>query len=114
MKRLLCALSLALAPAAWADIPPPNSIGCRDKALGEACERDDKTAGACAKATCTRNDYSEGPPPKSVSYECLKCEAAAAPAPAPAAAEKKSSCAAVPGEGVVALLAVLAARRRAR
>ena len=107
MTRLLAVAVLALAFAAWADVPPPDISGCNGKAAGDACTRDDGSAGACAKATCSRNDYSNGPPPTSVSYECLRCEAGAAPA-------KKSSCASVPGVTVVGLLALVAGGRRLR
>lgn len=105
---LLCSASLA-----WADVPPPDLAGCQGKAPGAACQRDDGSAGTCAKATCTRNDYSEGPPPKSVEYECVRCEAGAAVAAPPAEAPKKSgSCAAVPGLSLLGLGAWLARRRR--
>jgi hypothetical protein len=72
--------------------------------------------GTCAKATCTRNDYSEGPPPKTVAYECLRCEASAPPPVVDAGAsegpKKANSCAAVPGVSLAALGAWLARRRR--
>jgi hypothetical protein len=74
VKRLLLAAAL-LASAAWADIPPIDSQGCRDAKAGAKCQTDAKKAGTCVKSTCSRNDYSEGPPPKSVAYECLVCAA---------------------------------------
>ncbi len=95
-----------LAGVAWADIPSPDSSGCRDKAVGASCKRDDGSEGGCVKATCSRNDYSNGPPPTQVSYECLKCDAVA-----PA---KKQSCAAMPAQGLAGLLGLLLLRRRAR
>jgi hypothetical protein len=108
---LLCSASLARA-----DIPPPDVSGCRDKVAGTSCQRDDGSTGSCAPATCTRNDYSEGPPPKQVQYECLKCQPAEAPAPvdagSPEAPKKSGSCAAVPGLSLIALGAWLARRRR--
>ena len=106
MRHLVVAVTL-FAGLALADIPPSDTSGCRDKTEGAACKRDDGTDGACAKATCSRNDYSEGPPPKSVQYECLKCGAAAPPPPA-----EKRSCAAVPGETLVLLAALLASLSR--
>lgn len=108
---LWCSASLA-----WADVPPPDLGGCQGKEAGASCERDDRSAGTCAKATCTRNDYSEGPPPKTVEYECLKCQASAAPpavdAGATEAPKKSDSCAAVPGLSLLALGAWLGRRRR--
>jgi hypothetical protein len=103
---VLCALSASLA---WADVPPKDSIGCRDKTAGATCATDDGASGTCATATCTRNDYSQGPPPKSVPYECLKCVAGAAPA-----APKKSGCAAVSDLSLAAVGAWLLRRRAAR
>lgn len=69
---LLAALALLLA-----DIPPPDSQGCRDAKVGAKCKTDGKKTGTCVKSTCTRNDYSEGPPPKLVAVECLVCATAA-------------------------------------
>lgn len=113
MSRLLVASLCVGASLALADVPPPDLGGCSGKDAGVACQKDDGTAGACASATCTRNDYSEGPPPKTVEYACLKCVSGAAIAPTPPAPEKKSgSCAAVPGLGLAAL-ALLLGRRRA-
>ena len=114
MRVLVCVL---VASAAWADVPPSDSSGCRDKTEGASCARDDGTPGSCGKATCSKNDYSNGVPPKSVTYDCLKCGSvvAAAPAPAPAPTptpEKKPSCAAVPGELPIAVFAFAFFRRR--
>jgi hypothetical protein len=111
MTRLVGLLAL-FAGVAWADIPPSDTSGCGGKTAGESCKKDDGSEGSCVKSTCSRNDYSNGPPPTSVQYECLKCGAAvAATAPAP---EKKSSCAAVPSGSVLALLVVVLSRRRSR
>ena len=109
MTRLAAALAFALASTALADIPPPDVSGCANKAAGDPCQRDDGSAGVCAKATCSRNDYSQGPPPTPVDFECLRCVPGATPAPTE---QKKSSCAAVPAEGVASLLALALLRRR--
>lgn len=69
--------SIAFANPARADVPPPNSSGCMTKAAGDACEKDDKSAGSCVTQTCSKLDYSMGTPPKSVDYECLLCSGAA-------------------------------------
>lgn len=73
---LLAAL-LLLADPARADVPPPNTEDCSDKAAGDACETDDGAKGGCVKSTCSRLDYSQGTPPGSVEYECLICDPAA-------------------------------------
>jgi hypothetical protein len=78
MRRLL-PLWLLLASPALADIISPIEAECRNKKAGDAC-RAELGQGVCAPAKCTRNDYSEGPPPKQEVVDCLKC---ADPAPAP-------------------------------
>jgi hypothetical protein len=116
---VLCCV-LCLAATARADIPPPNSADCATKAVGDRCKKDDGTMGTCESSTCSRNDYSQGIPPKSVSYECKKCGDGAAPvavapvADAGVAPGKKSGCAAAPGLALLALGAWLGVRRRAR
>lgn len=110
--RLAGGVLLLSAALAWADVPPPDVAGCQGKQAGDACERDDRSAGTCAKATCSRNDYSEGPPPKTVDYECLKCAAAAAPSQKASGAPRSSNCAAAPGLALLAVAGWLAARRR--
>ncbi|GMU62252.1 MAG: hypothetical protein AMXMBFR34_40150 [Myxococcaceae bacterium] len=116
--RLVGGVLLLSASFAWADLPPPDVSGCGSLPLGASCKRDDGSPGTCAKATCTRNDYSEGPPPKTVSYDCVRCTEGAAPVPpevdAGAGEAKKSSCAAVPGGALVALAGWLLARRTRR
>jgi hypothetical protein len=105
MKRFFLACALASSAVAFADIPPADSSGCNGKKAGDACVRDDKSSGSCVSSTCTRNDYSNGPPPKQVSYDCLVCGGAPPPS------EKK--CAVAPGEAF-ALLALSALLRRRR
>lgn len=104
MRFFPVVMALALSCAAWADIPPSDSIGCNGKKAGDACERDDKSAGTCVTATCSRNDYSNGPPPTQVDYECLRCD------PAPPTETKK--CAVAPGEALVALALLALLKRR--
>jgi hypothetical protein len=98
-----------LAGVAWADIAPSDVSGCNGKSAGDSCKRDDGSAGSCAKSTCSRNDYSNGPPPTQVSYECLLCGAAASPPP-----EKKQSCSMMPAEAMGLLALVFLRRSRAR
>ena len=126
MTRLVLLVAV-LASVARADIPPPDSMGCRDKVAGAACKRDDGTESTCVTAKCSRRDYSKGPPGTMVQSDCLKCQPAAAvaaptpaPAPAPAVAEapappaKKNSCSAAPAQTLLSLVSVLFFRRRAR
>lgn len=105
MNRLPLLLTV-VAFTALADVPPPNTADCQSKSAGVACKKDDGAAGVCVTAKCSRNDYSGGVPPKTVTYDCLQCgDAPEEP--------KKSSCAAVPGGSLAALgLVLLAARRR--
>jgi uncharacterized protein (TIGR03382 family) len=77
------ALLLADAGLARADVPPPNSSDCATKRLGDACSLDDKSAGTCAAAKCSRLNYScdasaeasAGGPCGTIETDCLKCQA---------------------------------------
>lgn len=75
---------LGIAGIARADIISDKEAQCRGAAKGDACTLDGK-AGVCASATCSRNDYSDGPPPKTVQSDCMVCtvggEGKAAPEP---------------------------------
>jgi hypothetical protein len=102
--RLLALASFVgvLVPAvpAAADIISDEESECRDKTAGDACSLEGK-AGLCAKSTCSRNDYSDGPPPKQKQVECMVCQpgatkAASEPAatePAPASDTKAGATA---------------------
>ncbi|MBE2253918.1 MAG: hypothetical protein IAE78_30595 [Myxococcus sp.] len=80
MRRLALAFLLTFAAApALADLVAPSESECREKKAGAAC-RAEFGAGVCTPATCSRNDYSEGPPPKQKLVDCLKCLAPAADA----------------------------------
>lgn len=72
MNRLLLAAALALAPAVLADLVVPQESACRELKAGAAC-RGEFGEGVCTASTCTRNDYSEGVPPKQKVVDCLKC-----------------------------------------
>jgi hypothetical protein len=136
MKRFLLVAVLAVASSTWADVLPPNLLGCQSRQAGASCKMESGEAGTCQPSTCSRNDYSNGIPPSVVDYECLLCTASAAPAPEPATAptpapapapaavqevsplpEKKStSCAAMPGAPLALGLVLVGglARRRKR
>lgn len=64
-------LFLPAVPAA-ADVISDEEAECRDKTAGAAC-RAGGGAGHCAASSCSRNDYSDGPPPKQKQVECLVC-----------------------------------------
>lgn len=71
MNRLLVVF-LAFAPVARADLIVSTESECRQKKAGDAC-RAPLGEGVCAPAKCSRNDYSDGPPPKQKLVDCLKC-----------------------------------------
>ncbi len=77
----------ALAPGvATADLISDEEGQCRSKKEGDACEAGGES-GTCQKSTCSRNDYSEGVPPKTKQVECMVCKPGA-PDPEPVAEEK--------------------------
>ena len=78
LSRFLATLLLLCSVASLADIPPPDTSSCRDKAVKQSCVTDSRKQGTCEKSSCSRRDYSSGMPPKSVSYECLRCVEAGA------------------------------------
>jgi MYXO-CTERM domain-containing protein len=82
-------LGLGLPSLAHADIISDEEGACRGKDAGAACQVDGK-AGSCVASTCYRNDYSNGPPPKSKQVECLECKPGEA-APAPTEPDTKST-----------------------
>lgn len=114
MRPLLLCATLLLASTTWADIPPPDTSSCRDKQAGAACQTDEGKAGTCEASKCSRLDYSNGTPPSSVEYECLRCAATTAQAPEPKPAT--TSCSAVPGPwlAATALWAGWLSRRKRR
>ena len=59
--------------SASADVIDPRTEACSSKEEGEACDAMGKS-GVCKKATCSRLDYSQGTPPKSKSYDCIRCQ----------------------------------------
>lgn len=84
MRRLATALTLAsivfASSTASADLIDPSEDACAGKKQGQACDADGVGGeGHCAASTCSRNDYSEGTPPKSVDYDCVVCKPGAAP-----------------------------------
>ncbi|WP_224241019.1 hypothetical protein [Hyalangium gracile] len=100
MKRLLLTATLVLSSVAWADVPPADTAGCSGKQESASCQTDASKDGTCQTSKCWRNDYSNGPPPKSVEYDCLKCVVSPPGA-------KSGGCAAAPG-APLALAALLA------
>lgn len=87
LSRWIAVGLFSLAPnVAMADLISDEEGECRAKKEGDACEAGGE-AGTCQKSTCSRNDYSEGVPPKTKQVECLICTPGAAP-PEPVAEEK--------------------------
>jgi len=116
MNRLLLTTVLMLGSLALADVPPPNSQGCTNKAAGDACVDDANVAHTCVAEMCGKLDYSQGTPPKSTSVACLLCKASdggvgadggATPTPT------KTGCGAAPG-GLLAAAALFFALRTRR
>jgi hypothetical protein len=67
-------VALGFAGSARADIISDEEAQCRSAAEGDACTLG-STPGVCTKSTCSRNDYSDGPPPKTVTSDCFVCVA---------------------------------------
>ncbi len=126
-RRFLFALALTLPSSARADEAPPlENIVCGSNKAGEACEVQG-VAGTCVADTCSRLDYSQGVPPRSVLRDCMRCQVGAPPAPPPPAivapapaapAASTSGCRVASGTSMAPLLLLLLApllgRRRAR
>ncbi|MCZ7687317.1 MAG: hypothetical protein M5U28_54700 [Sandaracinaceae bacterium] len=85
MRHLIVALALscALPAVASADVPPPGLEECSGRSAGDPCTVGGMD-GACEDTTCGRLDYSDGVPPRSVSYPCVLCRAGATPTTPPA------------------------------
>jgi hypothetical protein len=112
LKQILLPAAILLASSAWADLPPPDTSGCSGQQANASCETDDKKSGTCQTSKCSRLDYSQGTPPGTIEYDCLKCAASpASPGPsAPASTDTgkaRAGCAAAPGVPL-ALAALLA------
>jgi MYXO-CTERM domain-containing protein len=118
---LLVSTLLLATPARADEAPPPSYFVCSDKKAGDACDGDDGP-GTCVAETCSRLDYSQGTPPKSVTYDCLKCRKAApppspppaAPTPTPPPAKASGCRGADVGAAPLLLIALFAVRRRRR
>ena len=123
MLRLFVVIAVTMTTSvALADIPPPNTSGCRSKKAGDACQTDSKQDGICKTHKCSRINYTPDGPRGSVSYDCLKCEAQASPPPDPSkkqeepvdpapkktSTEKKNCSGGDPGSFALALLTLLA------
>lgn len=72
MRRLVLLAALLVSPVVVADLVISEEDVCRGLKPGAAC-RASLSEGVCTQSTCTRNDYSEGVPPKQKVVECLKC-----------------------------------------
>lgn len=78
MKRIqawVLVLGLSVCGIAWADVVPPEVAACQSKQEGDSCQTSDNQTGTCNKDKCSRLDYSDGTPPSTVDYDCLKCKA---------------------------------------
>lgn len=68
-------ISCLVALPALADLAPVNTFQCAGLSAGTACTTDDGQPGTCMPQQSSRNDYSEGVPPKVVSVEVMTCVA---------------------------------------
>lgn len=62
---------------AFADVISDEQAVCRDKAKGDACTVGDQE-GHCQDSSCSRRDYTNGPPGKMVNVPCVVCAPGAA------------------------------------
>jgi hypothetical protein len=88
---LLFAVAFAVPSIARADVIDEAESVCRSAKEGDACDAAGEK-GTCKASSCSRRDYSDGPPGKMVSSACLRC-APGAPA-TPEALEAKTTPAA--------------------
>ena len=86
----MCAASLLLTSAAWADVAPPDVCQTENAVCHNAGDTYDKD-GVCIKTTCSR-----GGPQGTTTYDCLKCQAAPASGSAGAPAAPTSGTAGSP------------------
>lgn len=106
---------VAISSPAFADVISPDQSACGSKVKGDACTLDDKP-GACQESSCSRRDYTDGPPGKMVNVPCTVCVPGAKPSKGTLGKNKGCSAGGPAALGSilfgVALLA-LARRRRA-
>lgn len=76
---------LLVASVAFADIVIDDP--CFSMKVGDPCAAS-RGRGVCTPAKCSRNDYSEGIPPKQKVVDCLKCLPAKPGAGVPASKKK--------------------------
>lgn len=82
LPYIVAATASLVTTVAWADVIDPTEDACGGKQAGDACDLEGGK-GVCRAQTCGRLDYSDGVPPKTKNYECLRCEDAGAPTPTP-------------------------------
>jgi len=63
---------------ARADVIDEEESVCRSAKEGDACDANGEK-GTCKASSCSRRDYSDGPPGKMVSSPCLRCAPGAPP-----------------------------------
>lgn len=79
-----------------ADVIPPEVTACEKKAVGDTCAADSKT-GTCQQSKCAKLDYSDGTPPTSKEYDCVKCVTGTPQEPAPSEAAPQQEAAPTDG-----------------
>ena len=91
LLAFVCTAGVLTAPAAWADVAPPDACFTVDAVCHNAGENYDQD-GVCKATTCTK-----GPPGQQVTYDCFRCESEAGAAGA-AGAMTDGGEAGVPGK----------------
>jgi len=69
---LLAIIGTLASTTARADVIDEAESACRSAKEGDACDADGMK-GTCKASSCSRRDYSDGPPGNVVSQACLRC-----------------------------------------
>lgn len=126
----LAVAALVSAPAARADVPPPDTEACNGRTLGDTCTVPGGPSGTCQNSTCQRLDYANwnrdaSSMPPTMNYACVRCLPAGASGDAGTTTPPPSTraCSVSPGRdavqtsfawlGAFALAGLWRARRRA-
>jgi MYXO-CTERM domain-containing protein len=96
---LFAAVAVLVPSVARADVIDEAESSCRSAKAGDACDANGEK-GTCKATSCSRRDYSDGPPGKMVSSPCLRCspgapeaiEAKTTPAADKPSSSKGSAC----------------------
>lgn len=71
----------AATTTARADVLPPGGDPCANAVAGGTCSQASGDPGTCVAGKCSKLDYSQGSPPRSIETDCLRCEPTGAATP---------------------------------